>query len=62
VIAESLPSKPAWRRRSRKDHIAGFPALRIPRDQQTPGALAAWQKAEIGKWWPIIEAAGIKAE
>jgi tripartite-type tricarboxylate transporter receptor subunit TctC len=32
------------------------------RDQQTPEALAAFQKAEIEKWWPIIKAAGIKAE
>jgi tripartite-type tricarboxylate transporter receptor subunit TctC len=34
----------------------------FPRDQQTPEALAAYQKAEIEKWWPIIKAAGIKAE
>jgi tripartite-type tricarboxylate transporter receptor subunit TctC len=33
-----------------------------PRDQQTPGALRALQKADIEKWWPIIKAAGIKAE
>jgi tripartite-type tricarboxylate transporter receptor subunit TctC len=31
------------------------------RDQQTPAALAAFQAAEIEKWWPIIRAAGIKA-
>jgi tripartite-type tricarboxylate transporter receptor subunit TctC len=31
-------------------------------DQQTPEALAAYQKAEIEKWWPIVKAAGIKAE
>jgi tripartite-type tricarboxylate transporter receptor subunit TctC len=29
---------------------------------QTPEALAAHQKAEIEKWWPIIKAANIKAE
>ena len=30
--------------------------------QQTPDGLAAFQKAEIEKWWPIIKGAGIKAE
>src|SRR5262249_51188025 len=34
----------------------------FPHDQQTPGALAALQKSEIEKWWPIIKEAGIKAE
>jgi len=33
-----------------------------PRDKQTPAALAAQQKAEIEKWWPIVKAAGIRAE
>ena len=33
-----------------------------PRDKQTPDGLAAQQKAEIEKWWPIIKAAGIRAE
>lgn len=33
-----------------------------PREQQTPEALGAWQKAEADKWWPMIKAAGIKAE
>jgi len=36
-------------------------ALEMPAaDQLTPEALAALQKAEIDKWWPIIKAAGIK--
>jgi tripartite-type tricarboxylate transporter receptor subunit TctC len=30
-----------------------------PRAQQTPEGLAAFQKAEIEKWWPIIRSAGI---
>ncbi len=29
-------------------------------DEQMPEALAAFQKAEIEKWWPIIKAAHIK--
>ena len=33
-----------------------------PREQQTPEALGAYQKAEIEKWWPIIKAANIKGE
>jgi tripartite-type tricarboxylate transporter receptor subunit TctC len=33
-----------------------------PRDKQTPAALAAYQQAEIDKWWPIVKAAGIKTE
>ena len=33
-----------------------------PREQQTPEALHAYQAAEIEKWWPIVKAAGIKAE
>jgi tripartite-type tricarboxylate transporter receptor subunit TctC len=32
------------------------------RAQQTPEGLAAFEKAEIDKWWPIIKAAGIRGE
>jgi tripartite-type tricarboxylate transporter receptor subunit TctC len=32
------------------------------REQQTPETLGAYHKAEIDKWWPIIKAAGIKAD
>jgi tripartite-type tricarboxylate transporter receptor subunit TctC len=32
------------------------------REQQTPAVLAAYHKAEIDKWWPIIKAANIKVE
>jgi tripartite-type tricarboxylate transporter receptor subunit TctC len=34
----------------------------FPRDQQTPEVLGAFHKAQIEKWWPIMKAAGIKAE
>ena len=34
----------------------------FPRDRQTPEWLAAFQKAEIEKWWPIMKAAGITPE
>jgi tripartite-type tricarboxylate transporter receptor subunit TctC len=33
-----------------------------PADKSTPEALAAWQKAEIARWWPIIRAANVKVD
>jgi hypothetical protein len=42
--------------------LAEFGLEIFPRDQQTPEALGALQKAEIEKWWPIIKEAGIRAE
>jgi tripartite-type tricarboxylate transporter receptor subunit TctC len=33
-----------------------------PPEEETPEALHDFQKAEIEKWWPIIKAAGIKAQ
>jgi tripartite-type tricarboxylate transporter receptor subunit TctC len=33
-----------------------------PRELQTPDGLAAYHKAEIEKWWPLIKAANIKPE
>ena len=37
--------------------------LDVPvRERQTPAALAAWHKAEVEKWHPIIKKAGIKPE
>jgi len=33
-----------------------------PPEQQTPQALAAFHKAEVEKWWPIIKAANLKGE
>jgi tripartite-type tricarboxylate transporter receptor subunit TctC len=34
----------------------------LPREEQTIAALAKHHKAEIDKWWPLIKAAGLKAE
>ncbi len=34
----------------------------FPRDQQNPAALAAYNKAEIDKWWPIIKSADLKTD
>ncbi len=33
-----------------------------PRERQTPAALAALQRADIEKWWPIIKDGNIKVE
>jgi tripartite-type tricarboxylate transporter receptor subunit TctC len=34
----------------------------LPREQQTPEALAKYHKAETAKWWPIIKAANIRGD
>ena len=33
-----------------------------PPEQLTPDAMRAYQKAETEKWWPVIKAAGIRAD
>jgi tripartite-type tricarboxylate transporter receptor subunit TctC len=33
-----------------------------PKDKQSPQALGDWQKAEIAKWWPVIQAANVKVD
>jgi len=45
-----------------RSRIADIGQEIFPPERQTPQALAAFQKAEIEKWWPIIKAAGIKPE
>jgi tripartite-type tricarboxylate transporter receptor subunit TctC len=45
-----------------QSRIADFGLGIFPRDRQTPEALAAMQKADAEKWWPIIKEFGIKAE
>jgi tripartite-type tricarboxylate transporter receptor subunit TctC len=45
-----------------KKRLVDFGQEIYPRDQQTPEALETFHKAEIAKWWPMIKAAGVKAE
>ena len=56
AVAETL-ADPAVQR-----SLADLGQETFPPEQQTPEALAAFQKAEIDKWWPIIKEAGIKPE
>ena len=56
VMAETL-ADPAIQKR-----FADLGLDAPPRDQQTPEALRAFQKAEADKWWPIIKAANIKGQ
>jgi tripartite-type tricarboxylate transporter receptor subunit TctC len=45
-----------------RDRLEQLGMVIFPADQQNPAGLAAYEKAQIDKWWPIIKAAGIKAE
>ena len=45
-----------------RQRLAGLGQEIYPPEQQTPEALAAFQKAEMEKWGPIITAANIKGE
>jgi len=45
-----------------RQKLAGLGQEIYPVDQRTPESLAAFQKAEIDKWGPIITAANIKVE
>jgi tripartite-type tricarboxylate transporter receptor subunit TctC len=56
AVVESL-GDPALRQR-----LADMGQEIFPRAQQTPEALAALQKADIEKWWPVIKAANIRGE
>jgi tripartite-type tricarboxylate transporter receptor subunit TctC len=44
-----------------RQRLEGLGMVIFPPDQQNPEALGTYHKAEAGKWWPIINAAGIKA-
>ena len=45
-----------------RERLAELGQQIVPREEQTPEALAALQRAEIEKWWPIIKAAAITAD
>jgi len=45
-----------------KARIEGLGQVIFPADEQNPAGLAAYQTAEIKKWWPVIQSAGIRAE
>src|SRR6516165_1075499 len=45
-----------------RQRLSDFGQDIYPPEQQTSDALAAFHKAEIKKWWPILKAAGIKGE
>jgi tripartite-type tricarboxylate transporter receptor subunit TctC len=45
-----------------RERIENLGQVIFPPDQQNPAALAAYHKAELDKWWPIIKAANIKID
>ena len=45
-----------------KERLAAVGHDVMPPGQQSAAALAAYHKAEIAKWWPIVRASGLKAE
>ena len=45
-----------------KERFADLGLEVASREQQSPEGLAAFHKAELDKWWPIIKAANIKPE
>jgi len=57
AAAVAAMADPATRKR-----IAELGMTIPPTEQQTPAAFAAFHKAEVEKWYPIVKAAGVKAE
>jgi tripartite-type tricarboxylate transporter receptor subunit TctC len=45
-----------------RSRLVGLGFEVFPRERQTPEALAALQRTDAEKWWPIIKELGIKAE
>jgi tripartite-type tricarboxylate transporter receptor subunit TctC len=56
AVGRALADPAASKRLSDVGHDV-FPAA-----QRSPEALAAYHKAEIDKWWPIVRASGLKAQ
>jgi tripartite-type tricarboxylate transporter receptor subunit TctC len=56
AVVETLADHTVRQRLTELGHVIAS------REEQTPEGLAAFHKAEIEKWWPIIKAANIKPE
>jgi len=56
AVVETLADPAVRQRLTELGHVIAT------REEQTPEGLAAFHKAEIDKWWPIIKAANIKLE
>ena len=55
AVAVEAMADPAFKRR-----MIQLALEMPPSDELTPEALAALQKSDIAKWWPVLKAAGIK--
>ena len=56
AVVETLADHTVRQRLTELGHVIAS------REEQTPEGLAAFHKAEIEKWWPIIKTANIKPE
>jgi len=56
ALVETLADPAVRQRLTELGHVI------FPREEQTPAGLAAFYRAEIEKWWPIMQAANIKPE
>jgi hypothetical protein len=54
AVRDALADKAVQRRLADLGEVSAL-------DQQTPAALAALQKSEIEKWWPIVKCADLRA-
>jgi tripartite-type tricarboxylate transporter receptor subunit TctC len=45
-----------------RSRVAALEMEIFPREKQTPEAVAALQKSDAERWWPIIKELGIGAE